>query len=160
MNTQKVVGSILGLLFAFGTFLPVARADYFDEATKIAFSQPVEIPGQVLPAGTYWFVLANHGRNENIVQVFNADRTKVYAIIHTAASEREKEASSTTLIFAERPAGEPVALLAWFHPNLLDGHQFLYSTKEEKTLAQARSKTVVAGAVVAKSTNHGSASAD
>jgi hypothetical protein len=160
MNTRKVAGTILGLLFAFATFLPVAHADLFDEAIKITFGQAVEIPGQVLPAGTYWFVLANHGSNQKVVQVFNADRTKVYATIVTAARERENEASNPTFTFAARPAGEPVAVLTWFYPNLLDGHEFLYSTQVEKELAQAKRETVVVGRTLAISTSHATTSAD
>jgi hypothetical protein len=53
-----------------------ARADEFNKLTILTFSQPVEIPGHVLPAGTYRFQLADSMGDRHIVQVFNADGRK------------------------------------------------------------------------------------
>jgi hypothetical protein len=47
----------LSLIFAGAVFLPAARAGEANQKTKLVFSQPVGIPGAVLPAGTYWFIL-------------------------------------------------------------------------------------------------------
>ena len=44
--------------------------------------------GKVLPAGTYWFVLADNQGDRQTVQIFNADRSKLYATEDTAATER------------------------------------------------------------------------
>jgi len=86
MNTRKVI-SILGLLFAFAIILPVAHADQFDQASKLTFNQPVQIPGRVLPAGTYWFVVANTSvGNRNIIHIFNSDRSTLYATLLTNLS--------------------------------------------------------------------------
>ena len=57
MNTLKKV-LISGLALASLLMLPVARGTEENQATKLTFNQPVEIPGHVLPAGTYWFVVA------------------------------------------------------------------------------------------------------
>jgi len=47
MKTRKTV-SILGLLLALAIILPTtARADEYDQASQLTFSQPVQIPGQV-----------------------------------------------------------------------------------------------------------------
>jgi hypothetical protein len=35
------------------------------------FSQPVEVPGAVLPAATYWFKLLDSPDTRNVVQIFN-----------------------------------------------------------------------------------------
>jgi hypothetical protein len=51
----------------------VARADEWNKRTVLTFSQPVEIPGRVLPAGTYTFMLADSMSDRHIVQIFNAD---------------------------------------------------------------------------------------
>ncbi len=43
----------IGLIIAFTVLVELAaHADEFDDATKIIFTQPVHIPGQVLPKGT------------------------------------------------------------------------------------------------------------
>jgi len=56
MNTQRKL-VILATVLAFLTTLPVARASDQDQASKLTFNKAVQIPGRVLPAGTYWFVL-------------------------------------------------------------------------------------------------------
>ena len=58
MRNLKMIAVIVSL-FAFGAILaPRMNADTRDQLTKVTFSQPIEIPGQVLPAGTYWFEVA------------------------------------------------------------------------------------------------------
>ena len=57
MNKAKLVLLVgLGLL---GGLIPLANADEWDQKTTFTFSGPVEIPGQVLQAGTYVFKLAD-----------------------------------------------------------------------------------------------------
>jgi len=58
---------------------PRTNADTWDRLTKVTFSGPVEIPGQVLPAGTYWLKLLDSPSNRNIAQISNEDRNKVHA---------------------------------------------------------------------------------
>jgi hypothetical protein len=53
VNNIKIVTFVcLGVL---ATALPQAKADDWDQKTIFTFSGPVEIPGQVLSAGTYVF---------------------------------------------------------------------------------------------------------
>ena len=59
MRTAIRIGfavSVLGLAFA---STATVRADDYNKKTRLTFSQPVEIPGKVLPAGTYIFRLAD-----------------------------------------------------------------------------------------------------
>ena len=89
MKTRKTI-SILGLLLALAFILPAAaRADEYNQATQLTFSQPVQIPGHVLPAGTYWFVLADSSIGDrNIIHIFNSDRSTLYATVGTISAER------------------------------------------------------------------------
>jgi hypothetical protein len=57
--------------------LPAARADEWNQRTVMTFSSPVEIPGQILPAGTYVFKVADSQANRHIVQVFNKNENHV-----------------------------------------------------------------------------------
>src|SRR5579862_6403470 len=100
MNTRKAFITV-GLVLASLVMLPVAHADEWDQASKLTFSQSVQIPGHVLPAGTYWFVLADSIGNRNIVQVFNSNRSTLYATILTIDSNRLHPTDSTTITFAE-----------------------------------------------------------
>jgi hypothetical protein len=146
MNTRKAI-SILGLLLAFAIILPVARADEFDQATKLTFNQSVQIPGRVLPAGTYWFVLIDHGYDLNIVQIYNSDRSQLYATLLTNVSERSQRTDKTAITFAERGSTQPEAIVDWFYPGRTIGHEFVYPTRDEREeIASAKHQTVVATA--------------
>jgi hypothetical protein len=135
----------IGLIIAFALFFELAaHADESDQATTITFIQPIQIPGQVLPAGTYLFKLADSNSNQNIVQVFNADRTVLYATLQTIATERQEPTGHTVVTLAKQGAGQPDALLKWFYPGRETGNEFLYPTQKEKELAQDRQQTIVA----------------
>jgi hypothetical protein len=144
MKTKKAV-TILGLVFAFLIMLPVVRASEFDQATKFTFNQPVEIPGQVLPAGTYWFTVIG-GFDLNVVQIYNSDWSKLVASVQTNASDIPMSAGDTVVILAQRPSEQRAALVTWFYPGRTIGHQFIYSKQEQRELAQDKHQTVVAEA--------------
>jgi len=153
MNTRKVI-NILGLLLAFAIILPAARADEFDQATKLTFNQSVQVPGRVLPAGTYWFVLIDHGFDLNTVQIYNSDRSQLYATLLTNVSERSQRADKTAITFAERGSTQPPAIVDWFYPGRTIGHEFVYPTRDEREeLASAKHQIVVAKAQAKRPTD-------
>ena len=121
------------------------HADQVDQSTKLTFNKPIEIPGQVLPAGTYEFKLADPN-DLNLVRVFNADGTHLYATLQTIPTERRDPEGDTVVTMAEpeRGSGRPVALLKWFYPGETTGHEFMYSRQDEQQLAQERQHTIVA----------------
>ena len=136
---------IVGLIIAFTLiFELVAHADPWDQSSTITFSDPIHIPGQVLPAGTYLFKLANSDCDRNMVQIFDADRTVLYATLQTIATERQEPTEDTAFTFAEQGAGKPEVLLKWIYPGRETGNEFLYSKEKEKELAQDRQQTIVA----------------
>lgn len=135
----------IALLFAFLIALPSARADETTQATKVTFSQPVQIPGRVLPAGTYWFVLPENINEHDEVFIYNADRTMFVGIVLTAGAERLKATDKTTFTLTEANSTEPQAIVTWFYPGRLDGHQFLYPKQARRELAKDKQVTVVAG---------------
>src|ERR1700740_2921275 len=129
MNTRKAVG-ILGFLLAFAVILPVARADEFDQASQLTFNKAVQIPGRVLPAGTYWFVLLETNTAPKIVQIFNSARSTLYATYLTNKRERSKSSANTALPFADRGSMQPETIVTWFYPDDTFGHEFVYSNRE------------------------------
>jgi Protein of unknown function (DUF2911) len=136
---------VVGLIIAFALFFELAaHADEADQATTITFSKPIEIPGQVLPAGAYLFKLANSDSDRNIVQIFNADRTVLYATLQTIPTERQEPIGHTVVALAEQGAGQPDALLKWFYPGRETGNEFLYPKQREKELAQDKQQIIVA----------------
>ena len=141
MNIRKAV-AVFVLALASLVILCDAHASEWDQATKFTFNQSVQIPGQVLPAGTYWFVVPSKG----VVQIFNEDRSTSYATVLTISAEHLKAADKSTVVVAERGAMQPGAIVTWFYPGRTDGHEFLYPKREQKEIAQAKRHTVVVGA--------------
>jgi hypothetical protein len=136
MNSKKLL--IAGLFLA---LICVAkpgslRADEHDQATKLTFNQPVEIPGQVLAAGTYWFTLMDSSSDRNIVQIWNEDRSQLLGTIFTIADYRFQPAGKTVVNFEERPGDQPQAIQAWFYPGENFGHEFVYPKARAISLAQ------------------------
>jgi hypothetical protein len=147
MNTRKAFITA-GLVLASLIMLPVAHADELDQASQLTFSQSVQIPGRVLPAGTYWFVLADTVGNRNIIQVFNSDRSTLYATVLAVTAERPHPSDNTTITFAKRESMPTNAIVTWFYPGRNSGHEFVYSKSEEQELARAKHQTIMATAPV------------
>src|ERR1700681_1605416 len=142
---MKIHKTLIALSIAFFSVLSIfafqARASEEDRATKLTFNTPVEIPGnKVLLAGTYWFVVPNLG-DKDIVQIFDETRTALRATISTVPAIRSKPTDDTELIFAKPDGNQPVALLEWFYPTELTGHEFLYGKNEEKTVTNEQQIT-------------------
>ena len=79
LNRVKAKAILVLVLAVLGAVIPRATADELDQKTVFTFSGPVEIPGQVLPAGTFVFKLADAPSDRNIVQVFSQDERHLFA---------------------------------------------------------------------------------
>jgi hypothetical protein len=139
-TTSKLI-----LLVAIGFLcgmVPRATADEWDQKTIFTFSGPVEIPGQVLPAGTYVFKLAASSSDRNIVQVFSKDEKHLYGTFLAIPDARLRPAGKPIITFDERAAGSPEAVKAWFYPGDDVGHQFVYPKERAVALAKANNTPV------------------
>ena len=148
MKMQMLAGIALASVLALSA-VPATHADEFDQATQVSFSSPVRVPGNVLPAGTYWFVIASHGHNPDVVQVFNADRTRLIRTILTGSAERPQATGKTVLAFANPDTsanpGEVPALTKWFYPGRVIGTQFFYSNQTERRFRHETEVVVPSG---------------
>ncbi len=139
----------LGFVIAFAMFFEIAaHADETNELTRITFSAPVQIPGQVLPAGTYIFEKADPSGDQNLVRIFNADRNVLYATLQTVSAERREPTGDTAITMATPESGGPEMLVKWFYPGELIGHEFMYSKQQEQQIAHATEETVVGDRVL------------
>jgi hypothetical protein len=137
MRTATIYLALAVMLLGGAVFLPRARANEWDQAIRLSFSQPVEIPGHVLPAGSYWFILADNFADRNFVQVYSPNWQHLYATLPTVTRRRLDPASGVEVRFAERPHKQPEAMLTWFYPGAMYGHTFLYPEHERKQWAGA-----------------------
>src|ERR1700687_4636979 len=104
----------------------VTSADQQNKKTVFTFKDSVQVPGQVLPAGTYVFKLANSDANRHIVQIYNQDETKLITTILAVPNYQLTPSGETIITYAKAPANQPVALEAWFYPGDNFGQQFAY----------------------------------
>jgi hypothetical protein len=150
MRLFKAVPAVIGIALLAAAFSPRVIADDYDHMTTITFSGPVEIPPvyvtgmKVLPAGTYVFKLVNSSNDRHIVQIFNADRSKIYATILAIPNYRLKPADKTVITFNEGIAGKPENLRAWFYPGANWGEEFVYPKARAAELAQVSKAPVLA----------------
>jgi hypothetical protein len=142
-----IAGKVISVMFSVALFCalmaPSAMADQWSQATKLTFSEPVELPGIALPAGTYWFTLMNDDADRNIVEIWNADRTQELATVLTVPDYRLHPSGKTVLKFAERPSSQPEALEAWFYPGDEYGHEFVYPETKARELAKRTGRPVL-----------------
>jgi hypothetical protein len=132
--------ALLVVLFATSVIVVPAAVAQTDTQVYLHFDKPIEIPGQVLQAGTYLFVPVQD--NENVIQVFDAHRTKLFATLYTVpASESGQPSDKLRVSIAEQADGTP-ALLDVFFPGGMDGFELLYPKKQEKQLSTSRTDVI------------------
>jgi hypothetical protein len=91
------------------------------------FNVPVQIPGAVLPAGTYLFQFIT----PSFIRVTSTDQRQVYAtftvlpVSSNATPPRRGQAR-----FQNRGNAEPIRLLSWYLPWSATGIQPVYSKAE------------------------------
>lgn len=123
---------------------PAAKADEWDKRTVMTFTGPVEIPGQVLSAGTYVFKLADSDSDRTIVQIFTADEKQILATIIAIPDYRLDPSDKTLVTFEERAEGSPQAMHSWFYPGDNYGIEFIYPKSVEPVRAHENPTLVAA----------------
>jgi hypothetical protein len=142
MKNVKAVFCLLAITLFGAAVLPGARADTWNKKTVVTFSQAVEVPGKILPAGTYTFQLLDSQSDRHVVQIFNADGSQIIATILAINDYRLQPTGDTVMKFSERPGDSPEALRAWFYPGDNFGQEFVYPKTRAIQLAQT-TKVVV-----------------
>jgi hypothetical protein len=126
MKFRILITTAFSLVLFGALFVPNGRADETDKMTIVRLNGPVEVPGTVLSAGTYVFKLMNGASDTNIVQIFNADDTRLITTVEAIPDYRTRTPGHTILSLEERGAGQPEAVKAWFYPGDNYGEQFVY----------------------------------
>jgi len=124
MSAFKIHLLVLFALAALVLLAPnTASAQGLVTGTLASFDQPVEIPGHVLPAGTYVFV----EKGSTIVQVWDKDQSKLFATLITNAAEQSRYSDERQEFEFEKGASDaPMELKAWFIDSGSRGHEFIY----------------------------------
>ena len=127
---RKIMTKSAIRLAAFGfmafttTLAPFAKADEWDKRTVITVHQPIQVEAKVLEPGQYVMKLFNSSSDRHILQIFNADETKLEMTILANPAYRQEPTSNTRFTFSETRYGQPPALRTWFFPGDNSGLEF------------------------------------
>jgi hypothetical protein len=101
-------------------------AGSFDERTVVTFSGSVQIPGQVLPAGTYVFKLSPIPLERDVVQILNSDENQVIATLFTVPVWRDTARGQSKIELGEATAGNPPPVHQFVYAGATRAHEFVY----------------------------------
>jgi len=106
-----------------------AKADDWDKKTIVTFDQDVEIPGQVLPAGTYVFKLFRSSSDRFTVQVWDGSEFQLLATLITIGDSYPNPSGKAYFVLdtSGTDEGYPPAVVSWFFPGSDEGRDFIYS---------------------------------
>lgn len=135
---QSAAFMTLPVLMACGV---LAQADEWNKETKITVDQAIEVPGAVLPPGTYIFKLVDSPSDRHVVQVFNERQDHVFASVIAIPNYRLTPTGHTVITFYEVPAGQPQPVRAWFYPGDNFGQEFVYPKERNLYVAQTSDTT-------------------
>ena len=124
MSIYRKFAIAAAITASMAVFSPGARAQLLEEKMTVHFSAPVEVPGEVLPAGTYVFEALQDGK---LTRILSADESRVYATVFTRPEEKTNPVEQP-LVTLEPSAtqGSPERVDSWFYPGESTGNQFIY----------------------------------
>jgi len=127
---RKMLTGMICLMLLGGTFFaPKGRADERDKKTIVTVNEPIQVPGKVLPAGTYVFKLVD-SNDHTLVAIYDANEMHLITTVQGISDVRTETPDKAILQLEERPSGQPEALKAWFYPGDDFGVEFVYPTQK------------------------------
>lgn len=128
--------SVLSLAAVGLLISPASQADPIKKATTVTFGAPTEIPGMVLPAGTYVMKVPDPYTHSDMVGFYDPNESHLYKLVRTVPAYRNFLVDRTVITFQERAAGAPEAINQWFYPDDNWGRQFVYPKVEVAQIAE------------------------
>jgi Protein of unknown function (DUF2911) len=129
MRKLSIVPPALAVLLLTLSLSPGVKADDWNKKTVVTFDQDVEIPGQVLPAGTYVFKLFPGNSERFIVQVWSEGESQLLATLMTVGDTYPNESGKPYFVLDMTGTNEgyPPAVVSWFFAGSNEGRDFIYS---------------------------------
>ena len=150
--TSMATACIAAVILMLG--ISVGAQDFnIHEKTFLTFSNSVELPGMMLPAGTYTFKLADTP-SRNVVQVLSQDEKQVHGQFLFIQAERPEVTGDTVITFRETREGTTPAIQYWYYPGEKIGKEFIYAKDQAMKISARTGATVMTedGPVSANST--------
>src|SRR5215469_13044636 len=132
MKSPLIVRAVL-LATALSMSAVLVLASPSARKTRVTFSQPVRIPGTVLPAGTYYFE-SPQPNNRTMVRVLDENGKMITQVMGIADYTNKK--NHDVIIFGDQHCSVN-AIKAWFYPGSGTGVRLIYPEDEAATIAAA-----------------------
>jgi hypothetical protein len=129
MKKLTIIPVVLALVLLALSLSSQTGADEWNKKTVVTFDQDVEIPGQVLPAGTYVFKLFPSNSNRNLVQVWSEGESQLLATLITVGDTYPNDSGKPYFVLdtTGTDEGYPPAIVSWFFAGSDEGRDFIYS---------------------------------
>ena len=116
----------LGSALLVGIGSPAKAESPMDKAV-VTFDRPVEVPGKVLPPGSYVFKSID---NQELVQVFSADQKHLFATVAVVPQDRPANDTDNDshVDLGKTRADAPQEVEGFFLSGRSTGYQFIYPT--------------------------------
>lgn len=137
------MAAIAAAALAAACFAPRTYADQWNEKTVVTINGPIEIPGRVLPAGTYVFKLFDSQSDRDILQIYDRNEQHLVTTVMAVPDYRLRTPGHPILHFEERASNAPEALKAFFYPGNNYGLQFVYPHDQAVAIARRTNSNVL-----------------
>ena len=116
---------VLGAVLILGVSSPLKAETMAGSEAVVTFDQPVEVPGKVLPPGTYVF---KSMENDELLQVFSADQKQLFATVVVVPEDRPAQDvdSDSYVQLNKSRADAPQEIQGFFVAGRATGFQFVY----------------------------------
>ena len=128
MFVRRIVHTVCGVVLL-GVLATAATGAFADNrrTTYFTFNRSVQMPGVVLPAGSYIFEVANPDGQADVVRVLSRDRKHVHLMKFTRFVYRPLKGNlDSTLSLGESAVGQPPTVKAWYPQSETRGREFIY----------------------------------
>lgn len=106
----------------------VKAQDTYDVRSTVTFNNPVEIPGQILPAGTYVFKMSPDPLQKDLVWIFNSTESHLIATAVTLPVIHWNPPDTPVVELDESRTGQPPRIHEFAFPGIVHGHEFVYDS--------------------------------
>jgi len=125
MNRKMITGLFCLMLLGGTYFVPGVRADESDKKTIVTVNEAIQVPGKVLPAGTYVFKVLDPN-DQTLVAIYDASEMHLITTVQGISDVRTEAPDQAILQLEERTGSQPEALKTWFYPGGNIGVEFVY----------------------------------
>jgi hypothetical protein len=133
IRVSRLVGfaavAVFGVSFVAGVGSPLKAETMSGNQAVVTFDHPVEVPGRVLPSGSYVFKTMD---NDELIQVFSADQKHLFATVAVIPTDRpiQDTANDSFVQLNKTRADAPQEVEGFFFAGRTTGYQLVYPSAQ------------------------------